>query len=180
MPAFPLRSLATALLAVALVLPLAARAEPADAEFAAKAASGGLMEVQLGAYAAENATDPEVRAFGERMVRDHEQANEKLRAAAEEAGIPLPTAMRDEHRQKLEELTGLRGEAFDRRYVELMLDDHADEVAEFTQQAEAGDSPIDRWAEQTLPTLREHLDEARKLVREEAGAGASEPSAERR
>jgi len=47
-----------------------------DAEFAKKAASGGLAEVEMGKIAKERATDPDVKKFAERMVTDHGKANE--------------------------------------------------------------------------------------------------------
>jgi predicted outer membrane protein len=61
-----------------------------DLEFARKAAEGGLMEVQFGELAQEQAKDEQVVQFGERMVQDHGEANEKLKAIAEQKGIQLP------------------------------------------------------------------------------------------
>jgi len=161
-------------LATLVALPATGRAETPDAEFAAKAASGSMMEVELGRHAAEKAADPDVRTFGERMVRDHTEASEKLRAAAEEAGIALPDAMQPQHRKHVEALTSLEGEDFDARYLALMIQDHGDEIAEFTAQARAGQSPIDRWAENTLPVLQRHLEVAQEIEQERrADAGGT-------
>src|SRR3569623_1899394 len=49
------------------------------ADFAVKAANGGLMEVQLGEYAAKNASDKSVKDFGSMMVKDHTKANDELK-----------------------------------------------------------------------------------------------------
>src|SRR5262252_298459 len=43
----------------------------ADKNFAAKAAEGGMTEVNLGQLAAAKATSQEVKDFGNRMVSDH-------------------------------------------------------------------------------------------------------------
>ena len=167
----PMRAL---LLATIVALPAAGRAETPDAEFAAQAASGSMMEVELGRYAAENAADPDVKTFGERMVRDHTEASEKLREAAGEAGFSLPQEMQPEHRKHVEQLTSLQGEEFDARYLSLMIQDHGDEIAEFTAQARAGESPIDRWAESTLPVLQRHLEHAQEIEQERrADAGGT-------
>jgi predicted outer membrane protein len=76
----------------ALVQAQAGEAELAaqDLEFAEKAAEGGFMEVQLGELAQQQAKDEQVVQFGQRMVQDHGQANEKLMAIAEQKGIQLP------------------------------------------------------------------------------------------
>ena len=60
-----------------------------DLEFAQKAAEGGLMEVQLGELAQQQAKDGQVVQFGERMVQDHGQANEKLMAIAGDRRRPI-------------------------------------------------------------------------------------------
>jgi putative membrane protein len=162
-------------LSVLLVQPLAAAGEPSDADFAAKAASGGRMEVELGGHAAKHAADPAVREFGERMVKDHGTAGDRLREAAAQADVPLPSALAPEHREIVGELTALRGAEFDRRYVQTMVEDHEKDVAEFRKQVEGGASPIDRWAKETLPTLEKHLSHARELARRDA----AQPPADR-
>lgn len=171
---FPIPTCAL-LLAAVVAFPTASRAEPADAEFAAKAASGSMMEVALGRYASDHASDADVKAFGERMVRDHQEAGEKLREAASEAGITLPEQMKPEHRQHVEQLTTLQGEEFDARYLSLMIQDHGDEIAEFTEQAKGGDSPIDRWAESTLPVLQRHLEHAQEIEQQRRAQAGDTP-----
>jgi predicted outer membrane protein len=51
--------------------PKGGRLGSADKAFIKDAAKGGMMEVALGRVAEENATDSEVKKFGERMVKDH-------------------------------------------------------------------------------------------------------------
>ena len=57
----------------------------ADRQFAAKAAQGGLAEVEMGKLAQANAQNDRVKSFGERMVKDHSAANDKLTAALSSA-----------------------------------------------------------------------------------------------
>jgi putative membrane protein len=170
----PMRSIVLSALAAALVFPLVGRAAaPDDAAFVAKAASGGMMEVELGSYAEKNASDPKVKAFGRHMVVDHGKANAALETVAGSAGIPVPTAMNAEHRKTVDELTALKGAEFDRRYVDLMVEDHEKDVAAFREQAESGDSPIDQWARETVPTLENHLEMIRGIANGQAASPAS-------
>jgi putative membrane protein len=143
-------------------------AEP-DARFVEEAASGGMLEVQLGKYAAEHAADADVRAFGERMARDHGKANQELKTVAQGAGLTVPTQMSEDHRGQLEDLTKLRGADFDKAYMDAMVEDHEDDVDAFRAQAEEKKSAIDSWAAKTVPTLEAHLAEA-KRVAEQVGA----------
>ena len=50
-----------------------------DKKFVMDAAVGGMAEVELGKLAAEKATNPEVKQFGQRMVDDHTKANDELK-----------------------------------------------------------------------------------------------------
>ena len=48
--------------------------QPDASNFAVEAANGGMMEVELGKVAQENASSPRVKAFGAMMVKDHTEA----------------------------------------------------------------------------------------------------------
>jgi putative membrane protein len=62
-------------------------------------------------------------------------------------------------------LARLSGAEFDRMYMQHMLQDHKKDVAEFEKEAEKGtDSALRTFAQQTLPTLREHLTLAESLA----------------
>jgi putative membrane protein len=134
------------------------------AEFAKKAAVGGLAEVELGRVAVRNASDPRVKQFGQHMIDDHSKANGALKAAAGQQGLALPETLDPEHRKDVEKLSGLSGSAFDRAYMDDMVEDHEKDVREFEEAAkEGGDSPVKKFAQDTLPTLREHLRMARDV-----------------
>ena len=60
----------------------AAPLEKMDRDFVMKAASGGLMEVELGNIAQQNAASQRVKDFGSMMVRDHSAANQELMSFA--------------------------------------------------------------------------------------------------
>ncbi len=60
-----------------------------DVKFLQKAARGGALEVALGHLAAQRATSPQVKQFGQRMIDDHSQANQELRQLAARKGVSL-------------------------------------------------------------------------------------------
>jgi putative membrane protein len=166
------RNIAVALVAMAVCLWLAAssfagqrpQASP-DQTFIKKAVVGGLAEVQLGTLAVEHAASPDVKQFGQRMVEDHEKANQELMAVVEQKGIAVPTALDCKHRQAADRLAKSDGTAFDRASIQEMVKDHAEDVSLFRTEAQQGKDPeLKRLAANTLPTLEEHLNLARNLA----------------
>ena len=135
-----------------------------DAEFAIEAADGGLLEVQLGTLALTKASSPEVKQFAQKIVDEHTQANNELKALAQKKNITLPAVMGDEHQRKYENLKEKTGAEFDKEYMDLMVKDHKDDVKEFEEQAQDGvDAEIKEWASAKLPALRNHLQEAERV-----------------
>lgn len=137
-----------------------------DKEFVANAGAGGLAEVQMGDLAVQRATSADVKAFGQRMVTDHSAANDELRQLATAKGLALPTEPRTGAKAALDHLSSLSGAEFDQAYMQHMMEDHDQDVAEF-EKASTGalDADIKAWAAKTLPTLREHL----KLAKDVSG-----------
>lgn len=125
--------------------------------FATKAAVGGLAEVQMGQMAADKATDPDVKAFAQRMVTDHSKANDELHQLASTKGWTLPAALDAKHRAAMTRLGRFSGTAFDRQYMNAMVADHNADVAAFRAYSKSGaDAELKTWAGNTLPTLEEH------------------------
>ena len=130
----------------------------ADAKFVEKAAKGGLAEVQLGQLAAQKAQSDDVKKFAQRMVDDHGKANDELKKVAEGKNIMLPTALDKKDQKLLDKLGKLDGARFDREYMEHMVKDHKKDVKEFQHEAKHGkDADVKGFAENTLPTLQDHL-----------------------
>lgn len=135
-----------------------------DQEFMEDAAYGGLMEVELGRYAQQNAVSPRVKNFGAMMVKDHSKVNDELKALAAKKNITLPTALDEKHMNNVNDIKGKRGVNFDRDYIKAMVDDHEKDVDKFKKHAEDGiDSDIKAFAAKTLPTLLMHQDSAKRI-----------------
>jgi putative membrane protein len=130
----------------------------ADTKFVKTAAVGGMEEVQLGQLAAQKATDPEVKNFGQRMVDDHSKANDQLKQLATQKGVTVASSLPPSKQKDVDKLSKLSGAAFDKAYVGMMVEDHKKDVAEFKKESKGGkDSDVKSWASTTLPTLEDHL-----------------------
>lgn len=145
-----------------------------DREFMAKAAIGGMEEVELGRMAVQKGVSPDVKKFGERMAEDHAKAGNELKGLAGQKNVSLPMALDAQHQEDVDKLSKLSGAAFDREYMSMMVKDHVEDVAEFERAAaSSSDSDLKAWAAKTLPTLREHLQMAQAAAAKVgAGGGA--------
>jgi putative membrane protein len=137
----------------------------ADAKFMKKAASGGMAEVELGKLAVQKASSDQVKQFGQRMIDDHSKANEQLNQLASQEHIDLPKQPYAKERETKARLEKLSGVEFDQAYMTDMVNDHKQDVAEFQQESTSAKDPaLKSFVEQTLPVLREHLNQAQQIL----------------
>lgn len=133
-------------------------------DFAVAAANGGMMEVELGKVAQEKGVSKRVKDFGAMMVKDHSEANDNLKLIASRLNITLPDSVSDDSRKEIDKLKMKKGKDFDKAYVDMMLDDHKKDIAEFRKCADnCSDSSIKSFASTTLPTLEKHLDSVQSI-----------------
>src|SRR5581483_2939442 len=136
-----------------------------DRQFLNKAAQGGKAEVELGQLAQQKASSDDVKKFGERMVTDHSKANDQLQQLASQKGITLPDKLNAKDQATKARLEKLSGKQFDQAYMRDMVKDHTKDVNEFQHEANnAKDPDVKSFAQSTLPTLQDHLKEAKQIA----------------
>jgi len=148
-----------------------------DSDFIKEAAQGGMMEVQLGKAAQDKASNEKVKEFGKRMEQDHSKANDELKKIASDKGVQLSSDLDKKHKSKMDKLTKLSGAEFDRQYMRDMVSDHKDDIKKFQNEADKGkDADLKKFASQTLPTLKEHLQLAESAADAVKSSGKSTKS----
>ena len=108
-----------------LLLPGAAFAaqKPNDAQIAHIAYTAGAIDITAAKQALTKATNPDVKAFAEEMVRDHQAVNDKALALVKKLHVkpqdnPTSRALSKAAAAKLASLDKLSGAAYDRAYVD--------------------------------------------------------------
>ncbi len=135
-----------------------------DRDFVMEAANGGMMEVELGKYAAAHATSAKVKEFGNMMVTDHTKANDELKSIAASKNITIPATMDEDTQKKVTDLESKKGADFDKAYVDMMVDDHQEDIDKFKKEATDGnDADVKAFAAKTLPVLQKHLDSIKSI-----------------
>jgi len=133
-------------------------------EFVSKAAMGGMMEVELGKIAQTNAASNDVKAFGKMMETDHSKANEELKSVAASRNISVPGSMGDMHSNHVKDLSAKTGKDFDKAYIDMMVEDHVNDIEEFKNASTSNADPeVKKFATKTLPTLQKHLEKAKSI-----------------
>jgi len=136
-----------------------------DERFVKKAAQGGMAEVEFGQLALQKASNPEVKKFAQRMVDDHSKANNQLKEVASSKNITLPQSLDAKDQATKQKLSTLSGDQFDKAYMSDMVKDHTKDVAEFQHESSSAKDPaVKDFATQTLPTLQDHLKEAKEIA----------------
>jgi putative membrane protein len=136
-----------------------------DRKFIRAAAQGGLAEVELGKLAAEKASSEDVKKFGQRMVDDHGKGADQLKELANQEGITVPQQLSPKDKMLRDRLAKLSGDQFDRAYMANMVKDHTQDVSDFERESKSGkDSAVRDFAAKTLPTLQDHLRQAREMT----------------
>src|SRR2546423_4900155 len=118
----------------------------ADKNFMMNAAKGGMMEVEWGKLAAQNAQNADVKKFGNKMVSEHGKANGELMTLAKEEGVTLPGAKSPGKWKS------------DKDYMGMMVKDHQADLAEFQKEAQSGTDPdVKAFAAKGAKMVSSHL-----------------------
>lgn len=130
----------------------------ADSKFVTNASEGGLAEVKLGELAKEKGSNTSITSFAEQMVKDHAAANNQLKSVASSKGVTVPESMNAKDQALYDRLSKLSGSDFDRAYINAMVKDHQEDVAEFLKVSKTAKDPdIKAFAAKTLLILEHHL-----------------------
>ncbi|WP_434714058.1 DUF4142 domain-containing protein (plasmid) [Rhizobium sp. YTUHZ045] len=148
-----------------------------DRLFAQLAAAGGLAEVELGRMASGRAKADAAKQFAEMMVRDHTEANAKLKELAEAAKIPLPETLDPDHQVVRDQLDKLSGTPFDTAYIKAQIVDHQKTAQLLAWEISLGeDAEMQRLAASMLPIVLDHLRRAQEINAELTGAAIRLPA----
>jgi putative membrane protein len=158
-----------------LVVPPAAMSgtlAPVDETFALYAASSGLAEIEGAQLVLKTTRRAEVREYAQKLARDHGKSLDELRRLVAPRGLKIPLASTGRHADMVTKFAGVgvndRDDAFLLRFG---VDAHKETIALFERHSTEGQNPeLKRYAQQTLPMLREHMAAAQKLIHAESSA----------
>jgi putative membrane protein len=125
-----------------------------------------LKEIAIGKMAAAKASTSEVRAYANRLVEDHTNADQTVLAMAQKMGVHL----HENAHAKLPEkkLNSASGAEFDRRFLEQTSADHKRLISELKREREdASNDDIEALIDKIMPILEQHRELAQILMKKE-------------
>ena len=155
-----------AVLAVLVPLALVGCGVPSTSEFAQEAAMSDLYEVEAGKIASAKGETDVVKEFGQHMVEAHTKTIAELKGVvqAENIKVELPAALDEKHQLMIDDLNAAHEGEFDKTYARQQIKAHETVVDLFAKYADKGDDAVVKaFAAKTLPEIKQHLEEAKKL-----------------
>ena len=171
-----------------------AASQLSDPQFVRRAAISNMFEIRSSQLAADKSNNEDVQDFAERMIEDHQRSSKNLKSASGDAN--LPDNLDQRHARMLDRLKQASGNRFDRRFIGMQVRAHRRAVSLFEnfaqsaqqqepagQQNQAGQrqnkareqaydhQALVQFAQETLPTLRQHLKMAQQLRNDLRRAG---------
>jgi len=101
----------------------AAPAGPTDPQIAHIVVTANQVDIDAGKLGESKGSNPEVKAFGKRMVTDHTGVNAQATALVKKLGVkpednPTSQSLKKGGEENVKHLQSLKGAAFDKAYIE--------------------------------------------------------------
>ena len=146
-----------------------------DTSFLTDAIQINLAEIAVGDLAQKNGASDDVKAFGKMLVDDHTASNQKATSLAQANGLRPPNEPKPADKEAEQHLATLSGPEFDHEFTKAMVKGHKEAIGKF-EAASKGDDDIAKFAQDTLPTLQKHLEQAQSIAGKETAAQDVQPT----
>ncbi|RAU47465.1 MULTISPECIES: DUF4142 domain-containing protein [unclassified Pseudomonas] len=143
-------------------------------DFVEDASAKGVAEVEAGKLAQEKGTAADVKSFADMMVKDHTAANAKLKSIADAKKLEVSDSaeLLDKAKSMILELRSAK--SFDQAYANNQVKAHEATIELFEKEATDGkDAELKALAQETLPKLKAHLEQAKALAKAHGGDAAN-------
>jgi putative membrane protein len=139
-----------------------------------------LEEVKAGQLAQQKSTSKDVKDYGAMLVRDHQKADQDVKAVASKLNVDVEAKKTDADRQtkadadhqakreakehQMDELQKLTGRAFDRTFLQMMVNGHREVIAMVKSARNDAKPEVKDLLDKMLPVLQKHEDMAKDIL----------------
>ena len=141
-----------------------------DKQFLTTASQSDYTEMKFSQLAADKATNPQVKAFANKMITDHTTLESEMKPFADKWGLTPVTTLDAAHQTKYDALSSMSGSDFDKTYMTDMDMDHHIALNAFKQEASATtDKPFKKVVDKGEKVVAQHTAMADKAVTKMGG-----------
>jgi putative membrane protein len=136
-------------------------------EYATRAAASDLFEIESARLATEKARSPDIKAFAQMLIGDHQKSTNDLKDAAQKAqpAITVAPALDPEQQSMMQALKAAGSEEFDRTFTQQQVQAHQKALALVQSYAQSGDVPsLKQHASTVAGPIQQHLQRAQQLA----------------
>jgi putative membrane protein len=167
-----MKAIALSVLAVSLAAPASAGAQAVnDAQIASIVVTANQVDIDAGQLATTKARSPEVKSFGQLMVKDHTGVNTSATELVTRLKVtpqdnPTSQSLKAGGQANVTKLKGLSGDAFDVAYVEHEVAYHQQvlDAVDKTLIPNAKNEELKALLVKVRPAFVAHLDHAKTLL----------------
>lgn len=129
------------------------------ATYLAKAGAGDLFEIESSRAILKATQDPQVKAFAQMMIKDHDASSTLLKKTAKAADIAVPAPqLQPAQQQSLDAISAAKGKDADKIYLDAQRDGHAAAlVLHKTYAANGNNEGLKAAAAQIVPVVQHHI-----------------------
>lgn len=136
----------------------------ADKQFVEQVAMSAMVEVAAGKLAQKKSEKVSIQNFGSLLVKHHEQLAKDLKDVVAQRAVAYPTEIDSLHQNKLNVLASEAPDAFEKAFLQMVIEDHRQSSEVFTATGQHGkDVHIKAFANKNYPIIRKHLQVAEEL-----------------
>jgi putative membrane protein len=148
-------------------------ANPTDPQIAHIVVTANTVDVQAGEFASKKTKNPDVKKFADLMVTDHTAVNKSATDLAKKLGVKpenndTSKSLADGGKKNIAHLKKLKGEAFDKAYVDHEVDYHVAvlDAIDKVLIPNAQNAELKALIVQVRPAIAAHLEHAKMLQAE--------------
>lgn len=118
-----------------------AQGSDTDKQFITTASQSDYNEMTLSHLAETKSTNPQVKAYAQKMITDHTKLESQMKPFADQMGVTPATSLDPTHQQKFDQMSSLSGSDFDKAYMSAMDTDHHAALDVFKQEESTTTNP---------------------------------------
>jgi len=126
----------------------------------------GMTEIKAATVAQSKSQNPRVISYAKMMIADHSSMDKEITKLADAKYVNLKSTtdtLNPDHQMMIASMSKLSGPAFDKAYMQMMVEDHSKVVDMFKSATNNTNNAVNKLAVKSVPKLLAHLDSAKAI-----------------